>query len=136
VVLIEGRVEREWDKGRQLEGLNYREKKQIFLSDSNWKTCWNDNNLFEITILALTAISNLSGFDDSSLQYCTKWPNMKITRYNNLVIDYLKGRVLNAFGPFLFFYLFFYFSIFLPGSWCTNATAIIFLVLIALYLIR
>lgn len=135
VVLIEGQVEREWDKGRQLEGLNYRKIKQIFLSESNWKTSWNDNNLFEIIVLALTAISNLSGFDDSSLQYCTKWPNMKITPYNNLVIDYLKGRALNAFEPFLFFILF-YFLFFSLGSWCTNATAIIFLVLIALHLIR
>ena len=29
---------------------------------------------------------------------------MKITPYNNLVIEYLKGRALNAFEPFLFFF--------------------------------
>ena len=52
---------------------------------------------------------------------------MKITPRNNLVIDYLKDRALNAFEPFLFFF-------FLLGSWYTNAAAIIFLVLIALYL--
>lgn len=120
MVLIEGRVEREWDKGRQLEGLNYRKIKQTFLSDSNWKTCWNDNNLFEFAIWALTAISNLSGFDDSdsSLQYCTKWPNMKITPHNNLVIDYLKDRALNAFEPFLFF--FFSFAWFLMHKRCCD----------------